>query len=226
MGKFVGIALLAVGLVFLVGGGCAALKWRTGAVGYENTTLAQYQGNKTEYDNFWKKVKETAQVTDQYKSDFTKLFVESIEKRYENGMGKMFAMIKEANPNLDVSVYTKLQTIIEAGRNEFNRGQKDLLDKQRAYRDHLQGNMGTVCTLFMDFPKTQHGDNAPPKDIDGDGKLTVLDYNIVLSATTNEAFKSGEADEVDVFGKKAAPAAVPAPVAPVAPTAPAPAAGQ
>jgi len=55
------------------------------------------------------------------------------------------------------------------------------------------------------FPSEQTGEMSPGKDIDGDGKLTVLDYPIVTSTKT--VFKEGKDDEpLDVFGKQQKPA--------------------
>lgn len=41
--------------------------------------------------------------------------------------------------------------------------------------------------------------NRSPKDLDGDGLLTIFDYNIVISAQTSAAFESGEVEALKVF---------------------------
>lgn len=180
------------------------------AVGFYNTanslsqsTVAQWQSNQSRYDGFWKMVKETAQVTDKYKTDFKNIFIGAIEGRYkDNGMGQMFAMIKEENPRLDASLYTKIQQVIEAGRGDFMRSQDDLLDKQRRLGTHLSSATGALFSGFLGLPKEVLGDLRPPRDKDGDGKYTALDYPIVTSGKTKEVFSTGEDNApVDVFGK-------------------------
>lgn len=53
----------------------------------------------------------------------------------------MLQFIKEHNPKLDSSVYKQLQRTIEAGRKEFAAGQTILLDRKRAYKNHLRSTI-------------------------------------------------------------------------------------
>lgn len=150
-----------------------------------------------------KKVKETAQVTDNYKNSFKEIFVGGIEGRYKDGgMGQMALLIQEANPALSPELYLQVQRVIEAGRNDFMRSQTDLLDKQRRFKTHLETFGGSVFAGFTNMPKEVAGDLKPPRDRDGDGRYTVLDYPVVTSSKTQEVFNTGRDDApVDVFGK-------------------------
>ena len=199
-----GIVVLAVlGIVCLIGAILAltVISFKNRAVGAENAVKMQFQDNQNRYDSFWKQVRETAQVADGYKEDFKQVMVASIQGRYQ-GKDPMLLFIQEKNPQLDPKLYTRIQDVIESGRNDFKRSQTDLLDRQRRYATTLQEFPGSVYAGWLGLPTELHGPLAPPADLDGDGKLTVLDYPIVTSAKTKDAFQKGEDDEVDVFGRK------------------------
>jgi hypothetical protein len=55
------------------------------------------------------------------------------------------------------------------------------------------------CLNFTDYLEVMSGELAPPRDVDGDGILTALDYDIMTSKQTKEAFETGEAEAVKVF---------------------------
>lgn len=169
----------------------------------ENAARAQYQSNQNSYDKMWKTISETAQVPAQYKEDFKDLLIsETTAKFGEGGSKAAFQWFQEREIHFDASLYAKIQTVIEAGRRDFARGQDELLDKQRRYHDHLGSFTGRMFASFSGHPKPVMGKLAPTEDIDGDGLLTVLDYPIVTSAQTEAAFSTGQAEAIDVFGKK------------------------
>jgi len=206
MGKIIGgVAIACVVLAFLIWVG--GISWNNTGISLEETTTAQVKQNKNLYDGFWKKVKEVAQVTQEYKGDAKDLYIGLMEARYPKGENPLMKWIQESNPTLDVSVYKKIQDVIEAGRNEFMRGQQDLADKQRRYKTHLRQFPGSLYQDSFDLPTILTGEMAPGKDLDDDGKLTVFDYPIVTSTKTETVFKEGKDDEaLDVFGKKPAKA--------------------
>ena len=192
-----GIGILVIGLGIFG----AAVSWYNGAVSLEESVKAQYQDNKNQYDSFWKKVQEVAQVPKQYKEDFKDILVSETKAKFgEGGSKAAFQWFKDRDINLDASVYKKVQTVIEAGRNDFKRGQTELLDKQRKYGVHTKSFWGRMWAGWYDMPSPVAGELAPSKDMDGDGKMTVLDYEIVTSKKTKEVFATGEENEpVKVF---------------------------
>ena len=197
-------AVIVVVLILILGAlfGGGYISFYNSAVKAENSVKAQYQSNKNSYDAFWKTVKETAQVPDKYKEDFKEVLVGNTEARYgEDGSKAQWAWIQEHAVNFDSGMYNKLMTIIESGRAEFKRGQDLLLDKQRAYQNHLQSFWGSMLASMAGFPNVVLGELAPATDLDGDGIKTVLDYKIITSKKTEAAFQTGEAEALDVFGK-------------------------
>lgn len=198
-------ALLIAGAAFLViviTIFMSMVGWFDTATKLENSTSAQWRNNQNTYDAFWKTVKETAQVPDKYKEDFKQLLVSETAAKYgPEGSKATMQWFQDRQINFDASMYRKVQDIIESGRADFKRGQTELLDKQRKVQDMTQSYWGGVMAKHYDFPRSMKGDFAPPKDSDGDGKLTVLDYPIVTSARTQKAFATGQDEEVNVFGK-------------------------
>lgn len=189
-------------LLLLLVGFVSMTSWYDTAVKTENTTIAQWKDNQNTYDAFWKTVKETAQVPDKYKDDFKQLLVADTTAKFgPEGSKATMQWFQDRQINFDAGLYRKVQDVIESGRQDFKRSQTTLLDKQRKVADMTQSYWGGVMAKHYDFPRELHGEAAPPKDLDGDNRLTVLDYPIVTSAHTQKAFQTGQDDEVQVFNK-------------------------
>ncbi|MBI4143136.1 hypothetical protein HY480_04650 [Candidatus Uhrbacteria bacterium] len=158
----------------------SAFGYRGDCVRAEAGIKAQYKANQSSYDAMWKTFKEMAQVPEMYVADMRKVWDGAIQGRYgAEGSKAVFQFIKEHNPTLDPSLYTRLQSAIEAGRNRFNADQQQLLAKKQAYEVVLEGNRGAVVGMWFGFPKI---------DLD--------EYDIVTSDQTAEAFATKKAAEV------------------------------
>lgn len=193
--------LIAAGIFALFGlvGSCSAVGTYNSLTSQEKGVTATWRNSQVWYDTFWKKVSETAQVTDKYKSDFKEIFIGGIEGRYPPGKAVTFLM--ESNPALDASVYVQVQRVIESGRNDFAQTQQTLVDRQRAYDTSLHTFPNVILAGVFGFPSEINGQDRPATDVDGDGRYTVLDYPTVTSAKTQEVFKTGREDKpLDVFG--------------------------
>lgn len=197
------LIILGVFGAFALVGGCAGVSTYNSLNGQEKGVTATWRDSAVQYDAFWKKVKETAQVPDQYKDAFKDVIMASTEGRYKD-KDPAFLMITEANPQLDPSMYVQVQRVIEAGRSDFAQTQRTLVDRQRAYETALSSFPNNMLAGMFGFPHEVNGEYRPTKDLDGDGKYTVLDYPTVTSGKTQEVFSTGREDEpLDVFGKKA-----------------------
>lgn len=176
-------AIITLVLVGLVGLGIAA--W---AIGVSNTYNKKYktgkaaqQNSQVVFDNTWKKIAQDAQVTDQYKEGFREVYVEIADARYGNdgeaGQQTLMKWIQESNPTLDASIYKTLMNTIEGSRNEFTMEQKKLIDIDR----ELQ-------TMKVVFPQSLVLKNKPD-----------LEIKLVTSAKTDEAFETGQENDIDLF---------------------------
>ena len=121
---------------------------------------------------------EAAQVTEMYRDDLKKVYDGVMAGRYgANGSKAMMQWIQEHNPNVDSSLYTKLQQIIEAGRNSFEADQKSLIDKKRVYEVHIKSFPNSLIAGVLGFPK-----------------IDLEKYGIVTSDTTDKAFEDKKSD--------------------------------
>lgn len=167
---FIGIALL-IALI------SAGVIWshRNTAVALDERIKAQYLSNQSNYDSMWKRFREMAQVTDMQAEDVRKVYSDVISGRY-NDSSLLFKMVQEQNPRLDSSVYTKLQNEVSAGRTEFDRNQKEVLDQIREYNTFIRKHV--VMNAIFRF-----------EELDGSKYL-------VTSGRTSQAFETGEDDEI------------------------------
>lgn len=165
-------------LVLLAIAGVSCVGWLIGTrnefVQLEQGIKAQYDQNRNNYDNFVKSVVETAQVSGKYAEDLAKVARAAIEGRYgQDGSKAVFQFIKEQNPQVDASIYAKIQQVIEAGRLSFETNQKTLIDKKRVYE-----------TKLLQFP-----DNIVA-GVFGYPKIDLTKYDIVTSDRTERAFET------------------------------------
>lgn len=178
------IALSIVGVVLFLGliAACSIVSFNNSCVSQEQGIIAQYDQNRNNYDNYFKKLKEAAQVPDMYTEDLLKLYDKAMTGRYgEEGSQAIFQWLKEQNPTLDASIYKKIQDIIEAGRNSFEADQKMLIDKKRAYVTYISIFPNSVFASLLGFPK-----------------IDLTKYGIVTSEETEKAFKDKKSEPVDL----------------------------
>jgi hypothetical protein len=162
-----------------VGVGCSALSFRSDCLTAENGIEMQYKQNQNNYDNMWKKFLEASQVNKAYADDLKELYKNALVARYgTDGSKAAFQFIKEHNPTVDSSTYTKLQAMIEAGRNSFEAEQKQLLDRKLQYKNMLASTSALVFNTFFNFPR-----------------IDLNKYDIVTSSKTEKVFEDKKDDE-------------------------------
>ncbi len=194
--------LVTLGIVgaLCLGTGISTMSFYNGAVSQEKGIIATWRDSQVQYDTFWKTVKEQAQITDKYAADFKEIFLKSIDGRYK-GKDPAMSFIMEKNPGLDAAMYQQLARTVEAGRKNFSRTQRTLVDRQREYETTLAKFPNFMLADSFGFPNAVHGEDAPANDRDGDGIKTVLDYGTITSAKTQDVFATGrEDDALNVFG--------------------------
>lgn len=142
---------------------------------YENRIVASHDNLKNILSQYQIKISEMAQVPDMYKDDMKEVISAAIQGRYgEGGSKAVFQWLKEQNPSLDVSVYSKIQIAIEGGRDRFTNEQTIFIDTKRAYETELGSLITGTFLRFAGYPK-----------------INLSDYNIVTNVATEKAFETG-----------------------------------
>lgn len=178
--------LAALGVVTATVFGLMVVTTNNTCVTYEASLKAQKDVTKSNYDNFWKGVKEVAQVPSQYSKDMKETYTAIMGARYEKNNKVLMNWITEANPNFDASMYKQVQQVIESGRNDFHATQTTMIDKARAYKTYV----GKFPTSFL---ARLAGHPGP------DFKWS--DYEPVTSGETEDAFQTRKDKALNVFDK-------------------------
>lgn len=147
---------------------------------------AKQKDNTSEYDNMWKKIAQTAEVTQGQKDALLEIFKSHAEARTGTGNnGSIMKWIQESVPNVDTSTFNNLQNIIITSRDNWTQRQKELIDYHREHN-----------YMFEDVVKGLILKSLGRKKIE---------IQIIASSRTNTAFQTGVDDDVSVMPKKSSP---------------------
>jgi len=89
--------------------------------------------------------------------------------------------VQESVPNVDLSVYKNLQNIIVGSRDSFTMRQKELLDLKREHDKLLRSFPSNILFGMLGIKE--------------------MSVTIITSSKTQEAFKTGKDDDVELFKK-------------------------
>lgn len=144
----------------------------------ENQLKAAQTDNRNILAQYGQKVMEVAQVPTMYADDVQRVTKEAIEGRYgENGSQAMFQWLQEQNPQLDSSLYKQIQQVIEAGRTNFENGQRRQIDIRRQYETELGSFWSGMWLRIAGYPK-----------------VNLADYDIVSTGRADRAFETKQED--------------------------------
>lgn len=181
-GLIIGLSIMGIIIFFVIGTIATIFGTNNVCVQQEQTVIAQYDQNKNNYDNYFKKLKETAQVPEMYVESFKKVYDGIMKGRYGvDGSKAAFQWIQENNPSFDSSMYRHIQEVIEAGRNSFEANQKSLLDKKRVYQTYLGQMPEGLFARMLGFPK-----------------IDLNKYGIVTSDVTEFIFDTKKSEPIKI----------------------------
>jgi len=140
----------------------------------ENSLVAKYDNMENILAQYSLKVMEAGSVPSMYKDDMKDVMTSVMAARQgEGGSKATFQWFKEHNIELDPSMYAKIQTIIEAGRNKFQNAQTGFIDAKRAYTTNLGYLWKGMWMRVAGYPK-----------------INLADYVIISSGHAKKAFET------------------------------------
>lgn len=170
--SIVGVSLLLVG--------CPGIAYHNREVTLRQSVIAQQQKNEVVYDRVWKTISQQAQISSEYADQFRAIYVEIMDQRYSDGQGRLANFVQENSPVYSPQLMQTLMTTVEANRRDFEREQNALVDIKREHDLILQRMPAALYTSML-FGRRP------------------IDISIVTSGRTEEAFETGQDNDVDLF---------------------------
>lgn len=177
---FAAIAIVVLGIVGTVSAIGVGLSWYTTENNQRLLVNAQQKKNEVVFDNTWKTIAQIAQVSDDYKNSFKEIYVGIMDGRYGKGDGTLMKWVQESNPNFDISLFTKLTNVIEGSNAEFTENQKVLIDLAREHERIITTPPASIFYSILGKEK--------------------IDIKLVTSTKTENAFKTGKNDNINIRG--------------------------
>lgn len=181
-GLFITAGIIVMGLVI----GMMYFTITNTEIKMRETTIAQQEVGKANFDKMFKVISQTAQVPQKFMKDakdaFKEIYQPLMESRYsgERG-GALMSWVQENNPNFDLSgaadMYKQLQRVIEANRQEFFIEQKKLIDLKRNHSSYIKVFPNR---LFL-------------------SDVSEIEIKIITSDKTEKVFDTGKEDDIDLF---------------------------
>jgi hypothetical protein len=183
-------AVVGLLIFILLGFFLGYVSWSNGANKFEIDIPAQYSEMQNVYDNGWKQVMEENQIPQNYADQVKDVFQGTMTGRYgSEGSKALIQMIKEQNPQLDPSLYKKVQESIERFHAEFQATQTKIIAFKQSYGTYIAATTsGRFYNMIGGYPHIHCGVPAGSED----------SYQIVTSGKTQSDFQNHKADALDL----------------------------
>ncbi len=177
------IGVVGFALMLTIGVVLTYVKWANYGNQTENHLESIWENNKNISGQYAIKLQEIAQVPKMYQAGLKDVVESALKARYgADGNKATVAFLQEHAINFDPSMYSKIQQVIESGRNEFQSEQTRLIDAKNAYKN----NLGDVWSGF--WLKQA-----------GYPKVDLAKYKPVVAATTDQEFKAGVQEPINLL---------------------------
>lgn len=158
--------------------GFTTLSWHNQAAILSNSYEMKVKANSGEFDNLWKKIKQSAQVPEQKKEAFKEIFNSYASARKTGGDNQVMTWLQESVPNVDLQTYDQLMNIITGSRDTWTMKQTELVSIAEQHNAMLVSQpRGFVLSLF------------------GHKKI---DPKVITSERTEQVFESGKDDDISL----------------------------
>lgn len=179
--------LLVLGALFGVGLLLAFILVATGIsannteVRLRNEFTAQKEVNTSSFDKMWKTLQQQTGVAEHERDSFRETYTQIMTATQGvAGNGQLASFFTQAKVDVSPALFQQLMVSIEAQRESFHRDQMKLANIKRQH-DDIRGT----------FPYSLVVGGRP-----------ALELQLVTSSRTQEAFRTGTDENVDLFQKK------------------------
>lgn len=146
----------------------------------EKRIVAVHKNLENVLGQYSTKIEEIVQVPAMYRDDLKDVVKTALTSRYgQEGSKSVFQFLKEQNPHVNSAIYSKIQNIIDGGRDNFTNQQTIFLDVKRQYETAL-GSLWTGTLLNMQ----------------GYPKIDLKEYDITTNEYASDSFKSGNSKPI------------------------------
>lgn len=137
---------------------------------------AKQQANQAIFDNMWKKINQTVQVSDKYKDGLKETLLAYTSGRSKGNNQLIMDWTKEAVPTFDSSIYKQINNIITGSRDDFTKNQEILIDLSRQHNQLIQRFPNNLFCVFLNIKE--------------------IPVQIVTSTQTEKTFETGKEDDI------------------------------
>lgn len=176
MNKVIGIGIVSILLIFGLGIVSSGISIYNNHTQLVTQIEARQQANTVIFDNMWKTINQTVQVSDKYKDGLKEVLVAYTTGRSKGNNNLIMDWTKEAVPSFDSSIYKQINNIIEGSRKDFTKNQEILIDLERQDK-----------ALLRPFPNNIYA------SILG---LKTPEIKVVTSTKTEKTFEVGKEDDI------------------------------
>ena len=142
----------------------------------KNQIEAKQKANEAIFDNTWKKINQTVQVSDKYKDGFKEVLLAYTSGRSKGDSQLLMDWTKEAVPTFDSSIYKQINNVITSSRDDFTKNQEILIDLSRQHQQFIQKFPNNVFCAILGIKE--------------------IEIKVVTSSKTEEAFNTGKEDDI------------------------------
>jgi hypothetical protein len=183
--KIVSIVIAGLIVLLVIIGVSTSISTKNTEVKLRAEVVAQQDVCKANFDKMYKVISQLAQIPERFadksKEAFKEIYPQLMNGRYANDNASLMKWVQESNPTYDMAavgrLYEKLANAIEANRDEYFIEQKKLIDMKREHSAYIKT---WPASIFV-------GDRGE------------VDIVIVTSTTTENAYKTGKDDNVELF---------------------------
>ena len=150
--KVFGIVMLSLLAVLILIGSIvmfSIIGFRNECVNFDKTIGAQVTDMKAKYNEYFLKVKESAQVPEAQMSKLKEFYDTLIKGRAADGA--MMKWITESNIPINQDTYVEIQRIIASGRSEIYGIQKVHIDTVREYNTYIKIFPNNMINCLFDY---------------------------------------------------------------------------